>query len=288
MTQEGFSQSERQRIQGLFTSDQGLANMQRRTMASNCPPLRGHLYPGAKVLDVGCGPGGITVDVARAVDPGSVTGVDCEERSISAAAEFAQRCGVDNATFRVGDAHELDFADGTFDIVYALNTIEHLDPARALQEWKRVTKRGGCVMATMSDMGTCIYYPPCPAYLEYVASFPTMRREPHLGRKGLELFSEVGFADVQVELYAAPEFCLYRGAPDYEALTGVPDYRMWPRFFREGLDLEGRSAARLREQIDSGLIDKETILAAQRELDAWLAHPHAFAAQVLFLVAGRA
>ena len=96
MTEKGFSQSERQQEQSLFTSDRALAYFQRRTITSSCPPLSSHLFPGAKVLDVGCGSGGITVDVTRSVIPGVVTGVDCEERSITAAIEFAQRCGVSN------------------------------------------------------------------------------------------------------------------------------------------------------------------------------------------------
>ena len=48
----------------------------RRTVADSAAYLVGDLRPGLEVLDVGCGPGTITVDLARHVAPGRVLGVE--------------------------------------------------------------------------------------------------------------------------------------------------------------------------------------------------------------------
>ena len=47
-----------------------------RTVDNSAAYLAGHLIPGAEVLDVGCGPGTITIDIARRVAPGRVVGID--------------------------------------------------------------------------------------------------------------------------------------------------------------------------------------------------------------------
>ena len=136
-----------------------------RTLDRDVPELRDYLRPGMKVLDVGCGPGTITVGVAKAVEPGQVIGIDPSEREISTARDWAARAPVDGSlSFSVGDAHELDFPDATFDVVYS-HTVTHflLDPVRALREQKRVAKPGGWVVASgVRDPGILNRYPACP------------------------------------------------------------------------------------------------------------------------------
>ena len=280
----------RRRIEGLQGEELAMAHFQNRRVDSVCPLLKSYLYPGAEVLDVGCGSGGITADVATRVDPGLVVGVDPSESRVERAKEFAERCGVNNVAFRVGDGQALDFAAGTFDLVYAMNTIQYLDdPLRALGEWKRVTKPGGWVVTSLVDAGTWIFYPPCPAFEKYTAASPAFHRhDPHLGRKSVELFSGIGFKEIRVEVHAPPEVRTYPGVPGYEELTWLPTYDYAIGYYRRSLDLEGSNGPALKEQIAAGTQEEATILAAQRELDAWLAHPHAFFAQVCFLAAGRA
>jgi len=130
-------------------------------------------------------------------------------------------------------------------------------------------------------------YPLCPAFNQYTAGRRAFQGiDPYQGRKGLELFSEAGLEEVRVDVYCPPESCVYPGVPSYEELTGA-SYDAYAKWMRQTLDLEGPWAPRLRRQIASGLVDEETVVAAQRELDAWLAHPNAFSASVLFLAAGR-
>ena len=77
--------------------------------------------PGARVLDVGCGPGALAADLARGRDA-RVTGVDFDAAAIAAA---RRRFDDPRLTFRVGDARALD--DEHFDVVILSNVLEHLD-----------------------------------------------------------------------------------------------------------------------------------------------------------------
>ena len=94
----------------FWDNDGALETLKKRGLDATCPPQLGsYLRPGLKVLDVGCGPGPVTLDVALVVRPGSVIGVDSAERLIEAAKALAEELQVDNATFQVGSAAVLLF-----------------------------------------------------------------------------------------------------------------------------------------------------------------------------------
>ncbi len=101
---------------------------------------------GKKVLDVGCGLGGKTV-AYRERGAGAVFGADILEANAAASRDFAVESGVDDRTaFLVGDAALLPFGDGSFDTVVANDAMEHFSrPAEALDEIRRVTRRGGAI-----------------------------------------------------------------------------------------------------------------------------------------------
>src|SRR5207248_281103 len=113
-----------------------------RTVDNSARYLAPSLTAGASVLDVGCGPGTISVDIAKRVAPGRVVGLDASAAVIEDARAHA--AGVDNIEFRAGDVYALDVDDGTFDVVHAHQVLQHLhDPVKALREMKRVCKPGG-------------------------------------------------------------------------------------------------------------------------------------------------
>lgn len=97
--------------------------------------------PGARVLDVACGAGLIALPLAEAGY--TVDGIDLSEPSLEAARQRAP----EGATFRLGDATDLDAADASYDAVLLFDMLEHVeDPAAVLAEAGRVVKPGGVVL----------------------------------------------------------------------------------------------------------------------------------------------
>jgi len=172
-----------------------------RTVANSAAYLVPEIRPGLRVLDVGCGPGTITIDLAERVAPGDVVGIDASPDVIAQAAATATERGVTNARFATGDAYALDFADDTFDIVHAHQTLQHLtDPASALREMNRVTKPGGIVAARDGDYGGMIWFPALPGLSRWMETYQAVLcsngAEPDAGRHMRYWATQAGLADV--------------------------------------------------------------------------------------------
>lgn len=102
------------------------------------------IQPGQRVLDVGCGIGHEALRLAEVVgQEGHVIGIDKSDMMIAEAQRRAASSGLP-IEFRVGDAHQLDFADNSFDAIRAERVFMYLaDPEQALREMVRVTRPGG-------------------------------------------------------------------------------------------------------------------------------------------------
>ncbi len=113
-----------------------------------------------QLLDVGCGPGAITVGLAGVVAPGEVVGVDFQATQVDQARALAAERGVVNARFEIGDAYQLPFPDGSFDALFAHAVLMHLrDPVRALAEMRRVLRPGGIAGVRDPDLGAVVFTP---------------------------------------------------------------------------------------------------------------------------------
>src|SRR3984957_5402537 len=134
-----------------------------RTAENSASYLLSWLEPGQDVLDVGCGPGTITADLAVLVDPGRVVGIDREPGIVAAASDLARDRRSPNLEFVTGDVHALDFDDQTFDVVHAHQVLQPLsDPVGALAEMGRVLRPGGILAVRDSDYGGFIWAPADP------------------------------------------------------------------------------------------------------------------------------
>jgi len=103
--------------------------------------------PGLRALDVGCGPGALTSELARRLGPGSVAACD-------PSASFAAACRQRNPGVRViaGAAEDLPFPDAKFDLVLAQLVLHFLaDPERAGAEMRRVARPGATIAAAVWD-----------------------------------------------------------------------------------------------------------------------------------------
>jgi ubiquinone/menaquinone biosynthesis C-methylase UbiE len=118
-----------------------------------------YLHPGMHLLDVGCGPGTITLGLAQAVAPGRVIGVDHDSRHIEAAQALAVERGIVNVSFQTGSALSLPFDDQTFDAAFENNVFTHLsqDALQAAREVLRVLKPGGFFAARDVDVDSVVW-----------------------------------------------------------------------------------------------------------------------------------
>lgn len=158
-----------------------------RTASNSIAFLLPHIKPHMKILDIGCGPGTITVDLASYIPDGHITGLERAGDILPSARSLAQEKGVTNIEFVEGDANALDYEDGIFDVVFCHQVLQHVgDPVGLLKEMKRVTKRGGIVAARESDYGVFVWYPELPGLREWQGLYDRVARmnggEPNAGR----------------------------------------------------------------------------------------------------------
>ena len=171
-----------------------------RTAENSAAHLLPHLRPGQRLLDVGAGPGTLTVDLARRVAPGTVHAVEVDEATLALSQAEAARQGV-AMTFSVGDAQALDLPDDAFDVVHAHQVLQHLgDPVQALRELARVCRPGGVVAVRDSDYAAFSWFPAQPELDEWLALYRAAAHangaEPDAGRRLLAWAHAAGLDDV--------------------------------------------------------------------------------------------
>ncbi|MBN1172792.1 MAG: methyltransferase domain-containing protein [Micromonosporaceae bacterium] len=158
-----------------------------RTAENSAAYLLPHLAPGMSLLDIGCGAGTITADLATRVAPGRVTAVEISEAALRLARDEAARRGQASIDFRVADARSLSLPDAAFDVVHAHQVLQHLaDPVGALREMRRVCRPGGIIAARDGDFGTFTWHPHHPDLDEWLTLYSQAATDnggnPHAGR----------------------------------------------------------------------------------------------------------
>ncbi|MFE6995756.1 class I SAM-dependent methyltransferase [Microbacterium sp. NPDC057659] len=183
-----------------------------RTIANSAAYLVEHLTPDATLLDVGAGPGTITVEFAERV--ARVTATEINEDALALSQRLAAERGIRNIDFSVQDVHALSFADDTFDVVHTHQVLQHVaDPVQALREMRRVTKPGGVVAARDADYSGFIWFPVLPELDEWLRLYKVAARanggEPDAGRRLLSWARAAGFTEITATAstwcYADPE-----------------------------------------------------------------------------------
>lgn len=184
-----------------------LANHVTRTAQDSMAFVLPYLHRDSRVLDVGCGPGSITLDLAAAIAgeggaASQVIGVENTPAPVAAAEELARRRGI-GAVFMTGDAQALPFQDGTFDVVVAHQVLQHLgDPVGALRECARVAAPGGIVAVRDADYDGMFFHPQPEGMLEWQRDYRRRARanggEPDAGRHLPEWASAAGFGPGQI------------------------------------------------------------------------------------------
>ena len=134
-----------------------------RTADNSAAYLLAHLQPGLDLLDVGCGPGTLTVDLAERVAPGRVVGVDVAPEAVEVARAHAveQGAGAPLVRFAAGDFRDMGLAPGAFDVVHAHQVLQHLRaPVEALTAMAALARPGrGIVAARDADYEAMTWAP---------------------------------------------------------------------------------------------------------------------------------
>jgi SAM-dependent methyltransferase len=231
-----------------------LASLNRLTNAAFVTFLE--VPAGARVLEVGSGLGLLAVAVAEAAPEVRVVGLEQSRAQLAAAAA--------NPSVRYvrGDAHQLNFADERFDLVYARYLLEHVPaPELVLSEMRRVVRVGGRVAACENDVGLMRVDPPCATFEHVWKAFQTYQAglggDSLIGRRLHRLFRMAGFE--HVVLSVQPEVH-WHGSPGFE--PWVANIIGNIESAREGL-------------VRAGLCDETTIGAAVTELTALIGNRNA-------------
>jgi SAM-dependent methyltransferase len=251
-----------QRGNAAFESQMAL-----RTAADHAAYLLPHLRSGMRVLDVGCGPGSITVGLADAVAPGEVLGIDLQADQIAVARERANEAGVGNVRFEVADLSTgLELPHAYFDAAFAHAVLMHLhDPISALAEILRVLRPGGLIVVRDPDFGATIRFPLSPAATDWSSVAARVRNQRGvdgtIGRRHRQLLLRAGFerpiAQARVESFGSSE-----ALPDLAAF------------------LKAQAASVGAVAVENQWADEATVEAVMADLDAWAARPDAFALNV--------
>ena len=202
-------------------SDEFRQLLDRRSMETHAAHLVPYLKSGLRVLDFGCGPGTISVGLARAVDPGEVHGVDMEESQIELARAAAEAGGHKNAKFHVGDVTSLPFEDNSFDVAHCHAVLMHVpDTSGALAEVKRVLKPGGIIASRETVVASCFAEPTTDTLRSGWTVFGNLISanggHPQMGRELKNYLVEAGFIDVQ----ASASFDVFSTPDDVAFLHG--------------------------------------------------------------------
>jgi SAM-dependent methyltransferase len=200
-----------------------------RTAENSAAYLLPHLRSGASLLDVGCGPGTITRDLAALLAPGRVVGIDPAEDAVAAAlVALGPPAGPEHAVPEADGAEAFAFGAGAgraeqapvpayevadldayterhpgerFDVVHAHQVLQHVpDPVATLRAMAGLALPGGLVAARDSDYAAMAWYPLLPELDEWMRLYQSAARanggEPDAGRRLLGWARAAGLVDV--------------------------------------------------------------------------------------------
>ncbi|MEX3508719.1 methyltransferase domain-containing protein [Kocuria carniphila] len=180
-----------------------LASHGTRSAADYAAYLVPELSPGMSLLDIGCGLGSITLDLAELVAPGPMVGTDQSPAAVNSAADAARARHSSNVTFMTADVYALPFEDESFDVVHAHQVLQHLpDPVLALREMSHVCRPDGVMAVRDADYASMAWFPESPGLSRWLDIYQAMARanhgEPDAGRHLKSWARKAGLREVRV------------------------------------------------------------------------------------------
>ena len=188
--------------------------------AINCSAnLLARLEPGMRILDCGCGPGAISLELGQAVQPGELQGLDIEQSQIEKARLRAALAGCDNAYFQVGQATDLPFENDSFDAVHCHALVMHVPNTPVLMaELKRVLKPEGLLFARDMIGSSTFFHSSLHSFEDMMKMFLALIDAnggyAEMGKELKGVFLEAGFSNILLantsfECYSTPDELLF-------------------------------------------------------------------------------
>jgi SAM-dependent methyltransferase len=163
------------------------------------------LSPGMRCIDLGCGGGQVTLEIARLVAPGgSVVGVDMDQIKLDLARRAAAERGLANVGFRQLNVRDWD-EPGGYDAVYCRVLLQHLsEPVELLGRMWAAVRPGGVLIVEDADFDGWCCHPPNGGFDFFVRTYSqALQRsggDPALGRKLYGGFLAAGIPGPQVSM----------------------------------------------------------------------------------------
>ena len=233
-----------------------------------------YLHPGMNLLDIGCGPGSITLGLAEAVAPGHVTGIDHDRENIQAAKALATERGVTNVTFQLGDALSLSFEDNIFEAAFENNVFTHLaqDATRAAREAYRALKPQGLFAARDVDAEAVVWGNLSESIKQldklFIAWHKSRGSDIIIGKRLSSILRGAGFRDTIKSVSADTKGTLEETRSHADITISL---------------LDGPFG---RDIVDKGWGNESTVEQLKESIQAWGEHPDAFFANVHVEVIG--
>jgi len=229
---------------------------------------RAGLRPGLQCLDVGCGGGDVTRELARRVGPnGRVVGIDRDETILQLDRQELEREPLANLSFRAADAEDLQ-EPPNYDLVYTRFLLTHLPRReRGLQGVLRALRPGGVMVVEEIDFAGHFCYPDCPALWRYVELYQQVVAsrggDALLGPKLPLMLKEAGVQDVQVDV-AQPTFLEGPG----KLIPAITLERTADSIRAAGL-ASAEELARLAAELHAAAADPRQLLSMPRVVQVW-------------------
>jgi ubiquinone/menaquinone biosynthesis C-methylase UbiE len=221
-------------------------------------------------VDLGCGGGEVTFELARLVAPGGfVTGVDMDEVKLGLARKAAVERGVSNVEFLAGNVNRWD-DQGAYDVVYSRFLLQHLsEPVDLLRRMWAAVRSGGLVIVEDADFDGWCCHPPNEGFDFFVRAYAEVIRrrggDHATGRKLYHYFLDAGIPSPQVALVQS----VFVSGEGKELAWSTLDATS-EAILAEGVATPGELAAALaslRQFTD----DETTLIARPRVFQLWSA-----------------
>lgn len=223
--------------------------------------------PGLNCLDVGCGGGRVTLDLAEIVGPsGSVVGADIDQSILDLARSDAAAGAMRNVEFRAVDARSV--GGGPFDVIYARFLLSHVErPQEVLDHLVTLLAVGGALAVEDIDFDGCFCHPRHDAYDRFVelyaAAVEARGGDARLGQRLPALFRHTTLDDIEWNLFQP----VHAEGPD-KHIQALTMERIGPALLRNGL-ADAAEITEILESMHAFAADPTTLVAMPRIVQVW-------------------